>query len=551
MLVYECKLKLVLTGERPGKEAYYIMSTKSKRQPNKESTHYEGPILSKMRSAENLENSLSAGSKNRLRGYRKNLSVSRGVDHPLFDDKLKDLLSEYVWDKESFAAILDYLNSLQDGDGYLFSRDLKIYSSTQEAMERFAADDYTSFRWNRSYAKSLEDLKREFSRNHLKPEKYTCDEDVRNALPKTDTHSGYYYIKSGKKEKGDNIEGIATQLKDRKKRIRSGETGLSSPILIGFRTQASGEFDDDGEMTNTCKHKTRVVSMYDLLDIVLELQFSNPIQRLLNGKDYYAGGKNDRDISQIIHNWGHKFPKFISIDYSSFDQTISSWLIEDAFSILRCAFDLTPGQELEFDEICRNFIHKDFILSEGILHSDKGVPSGSMFTQIIDSIVNILVVRTYFDSVSERCEMIAMGDDNAIFCSPRVDIEEIASYIGKNFGLIVKTDDKSNEGLTYKSDVKFLSRYWTQSGPWRHPNQLVSRMLFPERFRKYDEDVKPEHVMFGYILTYPKGMEQLMDVGRFMREHPISASYVVNKVDSRYIPGSLAYAKEYTGLKED
>ena len=508
-------------------------------------THYEGDILLKMTNGSSLENSLDPGSKKRLENYRRNLSVSKGTDHALFDDKLEEVVREYVYDVKAFDEVKEYLNNLKDVDGYHFSRDLKLYSKTQEAMERFSAADHSSFRWNRNYQKTLEELIKEFSQAHLRPERYESDDDVLAALPKTDTHSGYYYIQTGKKEKGDNMVGICDQLKRRKALIRRGDQYPKNPILIAFRTQASGEFEDDGSETGTCKHKTRVVSMYDLRDVALELQFSNPFQRLMNGKEFYAGGKNDNVISGIIHNWAVKYRKFMSIDYSSFDQTISSWLIEDAFKIIEASFQLSDGQRLELLQVCDNFIHKDFILSEGILHSDKGVPSGSMFTQIVDSLVNILVVRTYFNSINEKCQMIAMGDDNAIFCSTALSIEDLASYLIKNFGLIVKTDDKSNEGLTSKQDVKFLSRYWTQGGPWRHPNQLISRMLFPERRREYNQEVDPYLVLYAYILTYPKGMRELLNVGRFLREHPYSARDVL-KVDSRYLPGSLAYIREYT-----
>lgn len=522
------------------------MGAKSINKPRETVTHYEGEILSKMRSADDLKNSLSAGSKNRLEKYQKDLSVSRGTIKPGFDGNLKDLLLKYAYSEDVVKEALRYLNSLRDGDGYLFSRDLKIYSKTQEAMERFAQADHSSFRWNENYRKSLEWMKQMVSSCHLKPEKYETDDDILQAIPKVDTHSGYTFVETGVKQKGKNVEGLCRKHKERKRRIRTGLPVAKRPILIGFRTQASGEYEDDGTPSGHCKHKTRVVSMFDLLDIVDELQFSNPFQRWINLQEFYAGGKDNDYISIIISNNSYQFTKFMSIDYSSFDQTISSWLIEDAFDVVRSAFDLTPGQAREFHAVVDRFIHKDFILNEGIIHADKGVPSGSMFTQIIDTIVNVIVVNTYFNAIGKACKMIAMGDDNAIFCDEGIKIEELASYISKNFGLIIKTDDKSNEGLTSRDRVKFLSSYWTPGGRWRHPNQLISRMLFPERWRDYTGEVKPEHVLFAYILTYKAGMCELINVPKFIRDYPISKAWIEQNVDSRYVPGSLAYIREYT-----
>lgn len=523
------------------------METKLVSKPRKSKTQYSQDFVNaKVKSADSLLNSLSAGSKKRLSSYMHNLSVSRGTEKPLFDNKIKDLIFEYALKPDLVKGELNYLNETRDKDGYLFSRDLKIYSSTQEAMERFAAADHPSFRWNRNYQKALEELRTLVSFCRLRVQKYGSDDDILQALPKTNTHSGYEWILSGRKEKGENIEGLYAKFKGRQNLMMKGEQVKAQPILLGFRTQASGEYEDNGVRTGTCKHKTRVVSMYDLLDIVDELQFSNPFQKWINDQWFYAGGKDDMEIARIINAYSTMYLKFMSIDYSSYDQTISSWLIEDAFSIIRAAFVLTPAEECVFNNVVQRFIHKDFILSEGVLHSDKGVPSGSMFTQIIDSLVNVLVVKTYFNSIGKSCRMIAMGDDNAIFCDLGVDIEHLASYLRKNFGLIVKTDDKSNEGDVRMQDVKFLSRYWTKGGTWRHPWQLLSRLLFPERRREYGDEVQPEHVLTGYILTYKVGMTQLIDVPRFVKEHPVSRSFVVDHVDSRYLPGYLAYVREYT-----
>lgn len=522
------------------------MGAKLCKKPQETVTHYDGDILLKMRSADSLKESLPAGSKNRLEKYQKDLSVSRGTIEPLFDVDLKNLLFQYAYSKEDIKEALSYLNCLRDPDGYLFSRDLKIYSATQSAMERFAAPDHPSFRWNENYQKSLKDMISLVESCHLKPEQYESDDDILQAIPKVDTHSGYTFVETGVKRKGNNIDGLCRKHKVRKRQIRKGEKIVLRPILIGFRTQASGEYNDDGSQTGVCKHKTRVVSMFDLLDIVDELQFSNPFQKWMNMQEFYAGGKDNETVGMIISNNSVHFPKFLSIDYSSYDQTISSWLIEDAFSVVRAAFDLNVGQEKDFDAMVYRFIHKDFVLNEGILHSEKGVPSGSMFTQIIDTIVNLLVVNTYFNSIHKVNRMIAMGDDNAIFCDRDVNIEMLASYLQKNFGLIVKTDDKSNEGFTAKDRVKFLSSYWTPGGRWRHPNQLISRMLFPERWRDYRGEIKPEHVLFAYILAYKAGMAQLINVDKFLREHPISTAWIEQNVDSRYVPGSLAYIREYT-----
>jgi len=522
------------------------MATNDNFSKEKRVTHYSREFCGKMTSAESLYSSLSAGSKKRLSQYQKNLCVSRGwrPGDDNFDDRVIDIIKKYARHPSDVNSQIRYLNGLKDPEGYNFSRNLKIYSTTEKAMKLFSEPDYTSFRWNENYQKSLEQTKKEFNFS-LTPLSFTSDDDVRDALPKESTHSGYYYILSGKKRKGDNMDGI---FEIYTKRLKSAlETGsFNNPILLGFRTQASGEYDDYGNQTGTCKHKLRVVSMFDLINIIAELTFAKPFQQRLAKEWSYAGGKDEHGISSIISTWRSRYDYFRSIDYSSFDQTISSWLIEDAFSVVKHAFGtLSEEEDKLFNLIVHDFIHKRFIVNEGIVESHRGVPSGSMFTQIIDSIVNIIVVRTFYNSVGKEAKMIVMGDDNAIFTNCDIPLSELASYVGKNFGLSVKVDDKSNEGRTKIDDIKFLSRYWKDAGQWRHPHQLLSRLAFPERWRNYNDEVRPEHVVFAFILTYKLGMEELMNVPMFFRDYPMSRKIVEDNVDSRYLPGSMAYIKEY------
>lgn len=496
----------------------------------------------KMTSADILKNCLTAGSKKRLKRYQSALAVTVGKGTPLFDDQVKDLLMQYALDPIDCEKSINYLNSLVDGDGILFSRNYKNYSSTSDAFESFSQPDYTSFRWNENYQKALEDMKSQFSKYHLKPVMYHCDADIANVLPKKDTHSGWTYILTGSKKKGDNLEGIYKRYQNDIRTARVNGT-FANPILVGFRTQASGEFNEDGSETGTCKHKTRVVCMYDLISIIHELKYSYPIQKLIQDMDFYAGGKDPSTISGLINTWRSKSLSWWSIDYSKYDMTISSWLIEDAFGILKCAFHENVD-DTDWNLIVNDFIHKDFIVSEGIVHADKGVPSGSMFTQIIDSIVNRLMVLTYFNSIGAKAKMIIMGDDNLIFHNLKPEsVDELASYLTKNFG--VQTNAAKSGVGTRRDNPEFLSRTWTNFGQWRHPHQLLSRLLFPERFRSYNKEVKPQHVIFAFILTYPLGMEKLINVAKFRLDYPISEKDLFVNVDSRYLPGALAYIREY------
>lgn len=528
-----------------GQERRSLLATSSGKPPLSV-THYSVLQSSKVISADSLKSSLSAGSKKRLMDYMRNLSVSRGNDKDRkYDSKLIKVLGKYVYNSSALRKQLRYLDSVRDEDGYLFSRCLKIYSSTEKALTLFSSPDYTSFRWNENYQKAVKLLKGQFSKHSLQPLHFMCDNDIKCYLPKVSTHSGYTYVETGYKKKGDNMEGLFERFKcATDEAIINGS--YSRPIMIGFRTQGSGEYEDDGSQTGTCKHKTRVISMVDLLQIVAELKFSYPIQKLLAADSRYAGGKDDYNLSSIVSTHNANYRYWSSIDYSSYDQTISSWLIEDAFDILKSAFrNMDDRDEAIWNVMVNDFIHKDFIVSEGLIHSDRGVPSGSMFTQIIDTVVNWIMIYAFSFSVNMDVNMIAMGDDNLIYSNKPISMPELASYLRKNFGVVVHDDEKSNCGNT-SSPPKFLSCYWTIGGKWRHPNQLISRMAYPERYREYNTSVTPEIVLYAYILSYPKGMSELMDVDRFMHDTKFTGKDVLKLVDGySVLPGSVAYQLQY------
>jgi hypothetical protein len=499
----------------------------------------------KVVSADYLRNSLSAGSKKRLDRYCFNLTRTEGKENVLFDDKVEEAIIPYLKDKNAFDSAKEYLNNLKDDGGISFSRNYKNYNSVSETFRMFSLPDYTSFRWNRNYQKALKDLKKIISSANLTPLVFKSDDDIREALPKSDTHSGWTYVLTGFKKKGDNMEGIfQTYNKAFQEAKKVGS--FNRPVMVGFRTQASGEFDSDGAETGTCKHKTRVVCMYDLLCIINELHYSIPFQHFLQNKALYAGGKAPYQIAGIIRGFRERYQSWWSLDYSKYDMTLSSWILEDVFSIIKSAF--LHVEEDEWALLVHDFIHKDFVVAEGVVHSDRGVPSGSMFTQIVDTLANWLMIRTYFNSINADCRMIIMGDDNLVF--HRLDINEVdnlASYLNKNFGVQINAD-KSLKGIAL-DHPEFISRTWMDNGQWRHPSLLVSRLLFPERHRQYNEIVTPYHVILAFILTYRLGMEKLINVNQFRKDHPISAQEVWDKVDSKYLPGALAYIREYTNVR--
>ena len=506
------------------------------------------------RSTDYLSKTLSVESKKLLSQYQKNLAISRGVNEPNLDKPMKSLILEYGWKRSELVDEMKYLEHLVDPDGFLFSRNLKIFSTTTKSFLKMTRPWYPVHIWTNTFQDAKAELIREFSNWRLKPLTFTCDDDVKDALPKLNTHSGFMWVETGHKYKGENIEGIYDTFKSECDIIKAGNH-CGHPVLMGFRTQASGEYEDDGSRTETCKHKLRLVFMVDLRIIVRELMFSKPMQNRMAQWKWYAGGKNHLDIQTRISDMKSKYPYFISADWSAFDQSIHKKLLEEAFDVCKHAFIMNEEQEILWDEMVYQFIHKDIVLDDGVLTIDKIIQSGSMWTQIIGSVVDLLVCLTYLNSINvKRRDFICMSDDILFYTERQIDIHQMATYMKFNFDMDLSEDGKTNCNDSHAAP-KFLSIYWRNDGQYRHPYQLLSRLLYPERYRKYAEDWKdnfdndhvyPAHVLYAYILTYPAGMRELIDVDRFLNDYDISRNFVDNVVDSRFLPGVMAYIKEYT-----
>lgn len=454
---------------------------------------------------------LTTPQKRRLASACKTLRSDRKV-------KIFDPIA-YKWLlKHDFKGLVKKTKEYLDSIGYAAS--VYDYELIEQQISRFQEDGAEFKGWNRFYQRAVRSVTAELKLAKLMSIRYQTDQDVADALPRKDTHAGFSYILTGMRKKGEYIRGILAEFLKEVKKAREQGT-FAKPIMIGSRTQASGAFDAEGNETGTYKKKSRMVSMIDIMVILAETMFAKPVQQYLSNVSWYAGGKSDAQISSILRPYVNRRYHMLTLDYQNYDQTIPSWLIYDAFRIVREMFNEQDFDDELFDIVVHDFINKVFIDGNGELRpAHKGVPSGSMFTQIIDSIVNRLMILTYAYSKGITIEhMIIMGDDNIIITDKKLDQSEICSYITYMFGV------KANEAkCTYTApgeDPEFLSRYWTAEGCWRDPKILIAKMLYPERFRNYqgDLDMDPEIIAYSYYLSFPCGMTEFIPAHVFINIH--------------------------------
>lgn len=464
------------------------------------------------------EKALARSTKIRVNEYLRDRFRPMGSEkEPVGKDKaVRNLALSYALNPADFVRVEKHLSDVDYGP-----RD--IHGSHEATLQIFAGQHAADFTWCENYRKAVQQVIVDTRpRKNLQVLKFNNNFEIKDAIPREDTHAGFSYLLTGMRKKGAYMEDIKRQL-DEEEAIAIANKSYNRPIIIGERYQCSGGYTEEGLEVDEVKYKKRTVCMVDIFQILTELRFAKGAQRHLATLDLYAGGKKPNDLFQLVNRNRFKYQKWVSIDYSHYDQSLPGWLLRAAFKVVRSWFgDFTEKEEQLWNIIVDDFINKGFVGPKGdIIYVKDGLPSGSMFTQIIGTLCNRIMMQTYAYSIGFEgsiCTIIC-SDDNLIFYDTWFDINGYTSYIKHNFGIEISAS-KSSMGGRY-DNPEFLSRYWTTTGIYRNPKILIAKMMYPERFRDYkkNKQLKPELIFYSYYLAYSEGMREYFDMDRFLRDN--------------------------------
>jgi hypothetical protein len=208
--------------------------------------------------------------------------------------------------------------------------------------------------------------------------------------------------------------------------------------------------------------KTRNVWGYPISDTIREQQFfvpwleyekRMPQRAALMGPDIV-----DLAVTKILESMTSD-DIVVSIDFSAFDASISTEQSFKAFSLISSLFQSRFIDELNW--LYRRFITIPVYTPDGEISGPHGVPSGSSFTNSVDSLVQLLASRDF----SNRCQV--QGDDG-IYVISRSDHSDLMDAMTAA-GLQVN-EDKS--GVYEDQEGVFLQRYYSSSYPNRYGKGL-------------------------------------------------------------------------------
>lgn len=187
-------------------------------------------------------------------------------------------------------------------------------------------------------------------------------------------------------------------------------------------------------------YKPRLIQCLPFSITCLETYFGHAITNyFLASKDsYYKIGKSQLDIQSIV--LGARELHKCSSDYSKFDRSIPSIIMDLSFRILKEMLVLDDYKSKLFDTM------KQYVLYGGVYHPvsgvikrNRGIISGSYFTNIVDSICNLLMSHHVLASYdSSRYSLYVCGDDTFYTSKFRIPSGKCEKLFSLYFGVTNK-----------------------------------------------------------------------------------------------------------------
>lgn len=441
--------------------------------------------------------------------------VKPSFENWMFDGGLYDALKIVFHENESVTKAM--WDSIQD---HRCTKSFYDVPATLDQFDEFEKPEPENALWNVNLRAACAVVKEQMKLTPQQPHLLSREEDVEVICTNMKASAGLINIG---KSKRDSVECIFQTGKAIKRMIEHGKPAdmIQIPAQVFHRAQISGFIDESGNYDgDLLKKKDRFVWGLDGATVTVEGQYAKPIIEHISRSWFgYAGGKEPELLRANIARCKEAKNYWASIDYSKFDQTVPSWLIGWCFNTLKGCFQQQYHSELDW--IAYNFVNtKVAIPGRGIKSKIKGIPSGSNFTQVIGSMANAVMALSYVASTctagefqdkvryvkevvgvrkSSDISMFVMGDDNLLFTSEKLDLQDFAAYVHRVFGVKINAE-KCASGSRYQ-DPEFLKREWRRFGEYQDPCRLAVNVIHPERRRSY-EGYSPWHIIYGLYLTY-------------------------------------------------
>jgi hypothetical protein len=253
---------------------------------------------------------------------------------------------------------------------------------------------------------------------------------------------------------------------------------LDFPISINWRTQLS----------SSGKLKFRQFYPFPVIVACFEKMLFGEIFHHFerNKLTPYCFANNYIDLRNRYGQWQH-YKYIYSIDYKSFDQTISNELIEMLLRFLFGRVFLNSKENSLFETIL-TYHTSCFIVTSirGVtfmFQKKRGLMSGSSLTNLLGSLINLFIIlyvnRVYRLSIDPKSISI-LGDD-IIFASDRkFEISYIREIVKLHFNMEISVE--KSQVFSAGERVFFLGHYFDDKGRYLDLERTKSQLCISETY---------------------------------------------------------------------
>lgn len=187
-------------------------------------------------------------------------------------------------------------------------------------------------------------------------------------------------------------------------------------------------------------------------------------------------------INRTLYD-GNNYYYGVGLDIKSFDSSIQPWLIEDCFAILRENIifpDYHAEQAWNYSK--HFFIHTPVVMPDGRLwYKHLGVPSGSYFTQLIDSVANhITITYAQLKHYGQSFKTYVLGDDSLFGVPLEFGVPDINYFRPHTQALGLTLHPDKGIIATRPSELEFLGHCAQGVKVSRETAGMIRLALYPE-----------------------------------------------------------------------
>lgn len=235
-------------------------------------------------------------------------------------------------------------------------------------------------------------------------------------------------------------------------------------------------------------NKTRDIWGYPIADTLREMKYYIPLlqyQKDLFWRSALLGPKGvDRGITNLIKLSKSRGNSIISIDFSSFDKSVSLELQNEAFNYIKSLFQSKFRDDI--DDIFERFATIQIITPDGITSGCHGIPSGSTFTNEVDSLVQLFAVMP--TGLLSQDTFQIQGDDG-VYSVPESDVDSLINSF-EGYGLNVNKEKSytSKDYCIYLQNLYHIDYEREGLIGGIYPTyRALNRLIFQERWADFED----------------------------------------------------------------